>query len=264
MSGHMGDERVTQRGLRGRRRRRRARRCCSSRAPCPGPTGGLVSCGRTPDGRQRAQSVGGKTARVELDDEVFGVERQRAAAARGRQGRAGRAAAQGTHSTKTRGQVAGGGAKPWRQKGTGRARQGTTRAPQWRGGGVVFGPHAALVPPSRSTARLRARRARIGALAARRARLAGGLRRQRPSTRRATKDAARAARRLARAAPAGRGASADGEADAALSFRNLARASWSTPTSSRSPTSCGPRSCCLAGARSSSCRPGVAAEEVAS
>jgi len=47
---------------------------------------------------------------------------------------------QGTHSVKTRGQVKGGGAKPWRQKGTGRARQGTTRAPQWRTGGVVFGP----------------------------------------------------------------------------------------------------------------------------
>jgi large subunit ribosomal protein L4 len=48
---------------------------------------------------------------------------------------------QGTHSTKTRGLVAGGRAKPWRQKGTGRARQGTIRAPQWAGGGVVFGPH---------------------------------------------------------------------------------------------------------------------------
>ena len=46
----------------------------------------------------------------------------------------------GTHSTKTRAMVSGGGVKPWRQKGTGRARQGTTRAPQWRGGGVVFGP----------------------------------------------------------------------------------------------------------------------------
>ncbi|MFA5843751.1 MAG: 50S ribosomal protein L4 [Coriobacteriia bacterium] len=46
----------------------------------------------------------------------------------------------GTHSTKTRGMVSGGGAKPWRQKGTGRARQGTIRAPQWRGGGAVFGP----------------------------------------------------------------------------------------------------------------------------
>ena len=47
---------------------------------------------------------------------------------------------QGTHSTKTRGEVRGGGAKPWRQKGTGRARQGTRTAPQWAGGGVVFGP----------------------------------------------------------------------------------------------------------------------------
>ena len=50
------------------------------------------------------------------------------------------AARQGTHSTKTRGEVAGGGAKPWRQKGTGRARQGSRRAPQWTGGGVVHGP----------------------------------------------------------------------------------------------------------------------------
>jgi large subunit ribosomal protein L4 len=48
---------------------------------------------------------------------------------------------QGTHQTKTRGDVSGGGKKPWKQKGTGRARQGSTRAPQWRHGGVVFGPH---------------------------------------------------------------------------------------------------------------------------
>ena len=48
---------------------------------------------------------------------------------------------QGTSNTRTRGQVSGGGKKPWRQKGTGRARQGTIRAPQWAGGGVVFGPH---------------------------------------------------------------------------------------------------------------------------
>ena len=48
---------------------------------------------------------------------------------------------QGTHQTKTRGDVSGGGKKPWKQKGTGRARQGSTRAPQWRHGGTVFGPH---------------------------------------------------------------------------------------------------------------------------
>jgi len=46
----------------------------------------------------------------------------------------------GTHSSKNRSAVSGGGVKPWRQKGTGRARQGTIRAPQWEGGGVVFGP----------------------------------------------------------------------------------------------------------------------------
>ncbi len=48
---------------------------------------------------------------------------------------------QGTHATRTRGQVSGGGAKPWRQKGTGRARAGSSRSPVWTGGGTAFGPH---------------------------------------------------------------------------------------------------------------------------
>src|SRR5512147_3103545 len=51
------------------------------------------------------------------------------------------AARQGTHKTKTRGEIRGGGKKPYRQKGTGRARQGSTNAPHYRGGGTVFGPH---------------------------------------------------------------------------------------------------------------------------
>jgi large subunit ribosomal protein L4 len=87
------------------------------------------------------RTVGGKAAgTVELPAEVFEapinvhvmhrVVRAQQAAARA-----------GTHSTRTRAQVRGGGKKPWRQKGTGRARQGSIRAPQWTGGGVVFGPH---------------------------------------------------------------------------------------------------------------------------
>lgn len=83
---------------------------------------------------------GAKVGEAMLADTVFGIEpngfavhqvvRSQLAAKR-----------QGTHDTKTRGEVSGGGVKPWRQKGTGRARQGTIRAPQWAGGGVVFGPH---------------------------------------------------------------------------------------------------------------------------
>lgn len=83
--------------------------------------------------------AGEKISEVALNDAIFGitpnqqvlydvVNAQRAALR------------QGTAKTKTRAEVRGGGKKPWRQKGTGRARQGSIRSPQWRGGGIVFGP----------------------------------------------------------------------------------------------------------------------------
>jgi len=82
---------------------------------------------------------GANVNEIELNEAVFGIEPnnqtmfdmvllQRASIR------------QGTHDTKGRSEVSGGGKKPWRQKGTGRARQGSIRAPQWRGGGTVFGP----------------------------------------------------------------------------------------------------------------------------
>lgn len=85
-------------------------------------------------------TLGVKTGSVDLAPTVFGIEPN--VPVMHQVVRAQRAAwRQGTHSTKTRGEVHGGGKKPWRQKGTGRARQGTIRAPQWAGGGTVFGPH---------------------------------------------------------------------------------------------------------------------------
>jgi large subunit ribosomal protein L4 len=82
---------------------------------------------------------GDNAGSIEVSDAVFNVEpnvhcvRQALLAYEANQ-------RQGTHSTKTRGMVSGGGRKPWRQKGTGRARQGSIRAPQWRGGAIIFGP----------------------------------------------------------------------------------------------------------------------------
>jgi large subunit ribosomal protein L4 len=76
---------------------------------------------------------------VDLPDSVFGIEPNVAVMHQVVTAQLAAARA-GTHSTKTRAEVAGGGAKPWRQKGTGRARQGSIRAPQWRGGGVAHGP----------------------------------------------------------------------------------------------------------------------------
>ena len=82
---------------------------------------------------------GNQVGEMELNDAIFGVEVNNhlvhmavvnhLASKR-----------QGTQSAKTRSEVSGGGKKPWRQKGTGHARQGSTRAPQWTGGGVVFAP----------------------------------------------------------------------------------------------------------------------------
>lgn len=82
---------------------------------------------------------GSQNGEITLNEEIFGIEpnesvvfdaiiMQRASLR------------QGTHAVKNRSAVRGGGRKPWRQKGTGRARQGSIRSPQWRGGGVVFGP----------------------------------------------------------------------------------------------------------------------------
>ncbi|MDQ5824321.1 MAG: 50S ribosomal protein L4 [Chloroflexota bacterium] len=77
---------------------------------------------------------------IELDDAIFGIEPNMAVVHQAvvRQQANAR---QGTANTRTRADVRGGGRKPWRQKGTGRARQGSTRSPQWTHGGVVFGPH---------------------------------------------------------------------------------------------------------------------------
>lgn len=82
---------------------------------------------------------GGETGKVTLDDKVFGIEpnvpvMHEVVVAQLAAKRA------GTQSTKTRAEVSGGGAKPFKQKGTGRSRQGSIRAPQWRGGGIALGP----------------------------------------------------------------------------------------------------------------------------
>ena len=83
--------------------------------------------------------TGGKAGTVDVPDDLFGVEPNVAVMHQVVTAQLAHRRA-GTHSTKTRAEVAGGGAKPWRQKGTGRARQGSIRAPQWRGGGIAHGP----------------------------------------------------------------------------------------------------------------------------
>lgn len=81
-----------------------------------------------------------KVGDVELSEEIFGVEINEGLV---HQAVVMQLASRrlGTHATKTRGLVRGGGRKPWRQKGTGRARAGSRRSPLWRGGGTIFGPH---------------------------------------------------------------------------------------------------------------------------
>lgn len=164
----------------------------------------------------RSQS-GDVVGSVALDESVFGAQvnvpvmhqvvRAQLAAARA-----------GTHATKTRGEVRGGGKKPWRQKGTGRARHGSSRSPQWTGGGVAFGPkprdHNLAVPRKMRAAALRSAlsdRAREGRIA-----VVDALSFEKPRT----KDAVEVLR----------GAGAEGrcliviegrDANVALSFRNL-------------------------------------------
>jgi large subunit ribosomal protein L4 len=88
---------------------------------------------------QPGNAGGESAAEVELDDAIFGIEPNVAVMHQVVTAQLAAARA-GTQSTKTRAEVRGGGAKPWRQKGTGRARQGSIRAPHWRGGGVSHAP----------------------------------------------------------------------------------------------------------------------------
>lgn len=84
-------------------------------------------------------SDGASKGEIDLNPEVFGIEPNLAVLHQVVNAQLAAARA-GTHKTKTRAEVRGGGRKPWRQKGTGRARQGSIRAPQWRGGGIAHGP----------------------------------------------------------------------------------------------------------------------------
>ena len=82
---------------------------------------------------------GANSGSADLPDELFGIEPNTAVLHQVITAQLAHRRA-GSHSTKTRAEVAGGGAKPWRQKGTGRARHGSIRSPQWRGGGIAHGP----------------------------------------------------------------------------------------------------------------------------
>ena len=141
MAGHMGDERVTQRGLTVVEVDAE-RNLLLIAGAVPGAIGGVVEIQeRVADGRARLHPSSAATAKAKLVRRGVRAGAQRQPLVHEVVTAELAARRQGTHATKTRGLVAGGRAKPWRQKGTGRARQGTTRAPQWTGGGVVFGPH---------------------------------------------------------------------------------------------------------------------------
>ncbi len=84
--------------------------------------------------------AGAQVGEIDLSDSVFGIEPNEAVVHQVVKAQLANRRV-GTASTKTRGEVRGGGRKPWRQKGTGRARAGSRRSPLWRGGGTVFGPH---------------------------------------------------------------------------------------------------------------------------
>jgi large subunit ribosomal protein L4 len=91
--------------------------------------------------RASVVDLNGKVVRsIDLDDRVFGIAPNEAVVHQAVVTQQANAR-QGTHDTRTRGEVAGGGKKPYKQKGTGHARQGSRRAPHYKGGGVVFGPH---------------------------------------------------------------------------------------------------------------------------
>src|SRR5213592_1889731 len=84
-------------------------------------------------------ATGAGAGTVDVPDELFGIEPNTAVMHQVVTAQLA-AARSGTHNTKTRAEVRGGGKKPWRQKGTGRARQGSSRSPHWAGGGVAIGP----------------------------------------------------------------------------------------------------------------------------
>lgn len=112
--------------------------------------------------------TGKKSGEIELDETVWGIEPNISVMHQALVMQLANARL-GTADTKTRAEVRGGGRKPWRQKGTGRARQGSIRAPHWSGGGVVFGPH-----PRKYTQAMPKRMRRLAVRSALSAKLADG------------------------------------------------------------------------------------------